>query len=305
VLVSLKFLRRTFPGNVISGNVCPGCPGNILSGKRLVRETSVRETSVRESDCLGNVCKPFDWLLTSRLARNSWSNFNVNFSLSTRGVQKLRRLTQLITRICTPYFVTFQQSPANEMHLAQHFYNAQMLLLKNCWSCSFSQPFHVQKTFSFKTTARFACGDLDPHPTNASLGQPKSTPQTESRSVQLFWQDSRLRQTNRPTDRHTHHATQSATIGCTYMVVRYSLIISCAILYWQMVLTSRTISVKFIMSVCIRLRTFWTPLVSLVVLRILMLQLGADIGDELTDWRTDHRRQSVMRALSRGTARYL
>jgi len=34
------------------------------------------------------------------------------------------------------------------MHLVQHFSKAWMLLLKNCWSCSFSQPFPVQITFS-------------------------------------------------------------------------------------------------------------------------------------------------------------
>jgi len=32
-------------------------------------------------------------------------------------------------------------------------------------------------------------------------------------------------------------------------------------LYWRMVLTGHTISVKFIMSICISLRTFWMPLV--------------------------------------------
>jgi len=86
-----------------------------------------------------------------------------------------------------------------------------------------------------------------------------------SRSVQLFLQGSRLRQTNWLTDRQKHYTTQSATIGCTYIVVGCRLIISCAILWWKMLLTSHTISIEFIMSIYIRLRTFWMPLIECVV----------------------------------------
>jgi len=38
--------------------------------------------------------------------------------------------------------------PATEMHLVQHFCKARIPLQKNFWSCSFSQPFVVQITFS-------------------------------------------------------------------------------------------------------------------------------------------------------------
>jgi len=69
---------------------------------------------------------------------------------------------------------------------------------------------------------------------------------------------------DRPTDRqtaiHRHHATQSATKACICIVVRCSLIISCAVLEWKMVQTSHS-SVKFIMSVYIKLRNLWMPLV--------------------------------------------
>ena len=74
---------NVFPGNVLSGKVtvretsCPAivlsgnrlvrersCPGNVLSGKRLVRETSVRE-----SDCPGNVRYPSETCMSSANAR--------------------------------------------------------------------------------------------------------------------------------------------------------------------------------------------------------------------------------------------
>jgi len=109
-------------------------------------------------------------------------------------------------------------SPATEMHLALRFSKARKLLLKNCWSCSFSQPVPMQITFS-RQNWPFACGDLDLHLTHGSFGPPDSTSQTASRSVQLFLQDSRLRQTNRLTDRQKHNATQSATIRRICIVV--------------------------------------------------------------------------------------
>jgi len=59
-------------------------------------------------------------------------------------------------------------------------------------------------------------GDLDPHLILGSLGPPKSSIQTASRSVQPFLQGSLVWQTDRPTD----HATLSVTIGRIYMYVR-------------------------------------------------------------------------------------
>jgi len=88
------------------------------------------------------------------------------------------------------------------MHLVQRFSESGKLLLKNCWSCSFSPSFPMQITFS-RQYWPFACGDLDPSLTHGSLGPPESTSQTASRSVQLFLQGSRLWQTNRLTDRQT------------------------------------------------------------------------------------------------------
>jgi len=47
------------------------------------------------------------------------------------------------------------QFPATPMHLVQRFSKARKLLLKNCWSCSFSQPFPMQITvFTSKLTLR-------------------------------------------------------------------------------------------------------------------------------------------------------
>jgi len=69
--------------------------------------------------------------------------------------------------------------------------------------------------------------------------------------------------TDQQTDKtaiHTHYATQSATKACICIVVRCSLIMSCAVLEWKMVQTSHS-SVKFIMSVYIKLRNLWMPLV--------------------------------------------
>jgi len=102
-------------------------------------------------------------------------------------------------KIFTPYFVTFQQFPATEMHLVQCFSKARMLLLKNCWSCSFSQPFPVHITFS-RQNCPVACGDLDPHLIHDFLGPPESTLQTASQAVQLFLQSSRLWQAAQLTD---------------------------------------------------------------------------------------------------------
>jgi len=58
-------------------------------------------------------------------------------------------------------------------------------------------------------------GDLDPRLIHDSLGPPKSSTQTVSRSVQLFLQGSiRL---NTVTDRPTQHATHFVTIGGMYV----------------------------------------------------------------------------------------
>ena len=58
----------------------------------------------------------------------------------------------------------------------------------------------------------FMCGNLDPM-WHVSSGQPETTSQTSSRSIQPFLQGSWSRRTNRQTD----HATLSVTIGCIYV----------------------------------------------------------------------------------------
>jgi len=151
-------------------------------------------------------------------------------------------------------------STATEMNLVQRFCKAWMLLLKNCWQLLQPAIFRADDFFPVRIV-----------PLHVVIW-----PSSNMWFLGLTWVHSPngiligsavlaglTIVTGQPTDRQTHHATQSATVGRTYIVVRYRLIISCEILYWKMVLTSRTISVKFIMSVYIRLRTCWMPLVCL------------------------------------------
>jgi len=89
------------------------------------------------------------------------------------------------------------------MHLVLHFSEAvveELLIL-------FFQPAISHALLFSHQNCPVACGDVDPHLTHGSLGPPEST------------------------DRQTHHATQSVTIGRTYIVVGRNLVISCAILY--------------------------------------------------------------------------
>ena len=50
-------------------------------------------------------------------------------------------------------------------------------------------------------------------------------------------------------------------------VNNFSQTLSCAIFYWELVLTIETVSMKFIMPICVTLRSFWMTLVYLLLLR--------------------------------------
>ena len=58
--------------------------------------------------------------------------------------------------------------------------------------------------------------DLDPHLTHGSFGQPESSTQTASRSVQQFFAEL-TSVTDRQTDRMADHANWSVTIGRIYV----------------------------------------------------------------------------------------
>jgi len=84
----------------------------------------------------------------------------------------------------------------------------------------------VQITFSHQNCP-FACGDLDPHLNNTWLLGPTRVHDPNGISVSLAVFAGLMIATDQPTDRH---ASGSATIGGIYIAVRYSLIISYAIL---------------------------------------------------------------------------
>ena len=180
-------------------------------------------------------------------------------SKHTRGVQNVHSLTQLITRYLHHILPLFNIVCCNYNALGPAFLWSLEAVVEELLILLFQPAIsHADNFFPSKLPrCMWWCGQSS----NTWFIGPTRVHILNGISIgsAVFLQGSRLRQTNGLTDRQTHHATESATIGCTYIVVGCRLIISCAILWWKMLLTSHTISIKFIVSVYIRLRTFWMP----------------------------------------------
>ena len=97
-------------------------------------------------------------------------------------------------------------SPQSKRHLDwfSHFCTAHGSVVRHAWASPFPQKLHLHM------------GDLNPHLTNGSLGQPKSKSQTVSTGSAIFAGLTTV--TDRQTDRPTDHDTWSVTIGCIYYV---------------------------------------------------------------------------------------
>jgi len=155
--------------------------------------------------------------------------------------------------MCVVFCRFLTQFPVTEMHSVQHFLKARIPLWMNCWSCFFSQQFVIQNCpFAWWIWTWFL------RPTRVHFTDNISISSAVFAVLKIV--------ADRLIDRQTDHGTRSVTMGGIYMVVRWCLVIvSCALFYRQMVLTSDTISVKFMMSINISLRTFWTPVVLVFV----------------------------------------
>jgi len=144
-----------------------------------------------------------------------------------RGIQKVCRLMQLITRyahlILSLFNTVSGKWNAFDPAFLQSSDSVLLLIL-------LFQPTICRADSVFPLKIALSHGGSGPHLMRGSLGQPESTPQMASRSVQPFLHGSRLWQNDQPTDRQTDHATPSVTIGRIYIVVRCGLIIRCAIL---------------------------------------------------------------------------
>jgi len=82
------------------------------------------------------------------------------------------------------------------MYLVWCLSKAGIPLQKNCWCCSFSQPFAIQIMFS-PSKFPLHMWRPEPHPIQGSLGPPVSAPQTKSQSVHRFC---RAQDCDRPTE---------------------------------------------------------------------------------------------------------
>ena len=124
-------------------------------------------------------------------------------------------------KICTSYFVTFQPSL---LQLKRTWFSVSPTLGSRRRRIVMSLHFQPATGRAGQFFLKIAPSHGASGPSSivhGSLCPPESTSQTASQSISRFLQDSRLWQTDRPTD----HTTPSVTIGCIYMVVRCSLII--------------------------------------------------------------------------------
>ena len=118
------------------------------------------------------------------------------------GIQKVRRLTQFVTRYVHHILSFFNIVSCNWNVLGLMFLQNSDSIVEKLLILLFQPAIcRADNVFAPSLKLPLHMGDLGPRPIHGSLGPPESTPQMVSQSVQPFLQGLRLWQTNRQTDR--------------------------------------------------------------------------------------------------------